>query len=300
MKQYSKKATSLPTAGNQYRDVELVILTDVHLCHINWYGMTSEERMDKMINDVNAFYEKQPYDATLFLGDYSLDYWETGNFGSWRHRGVSNTYNFLTHYADRMTCPDYYILPGNHEQYGNDLWRAITGFDRQYYIKLGGYLIFMLDNFAGDLDPVTDNHGIYSPTAVEAIRGIMELNPGMPVFLCAHFFDLTKETEKFRELVRDERVLALFCGHDHVRTIEDMGEAYGNKKIFHCGTFSYTDARHKYEEHPWGWRTLSLRENGIKVTYYTPESVAVVGGNPIKTEAGFVEEVTVPNPLAAK
>ena len=124
-----------PVKENPYKDMTLVMASDIHLCHLDWYGMKNADRVQKFIDDLNDFYDDEGYDAILYLGDYSLDYWETGNFGSWRHRGVSNTYNFLKQYAARLTCPDYYILPGNHEQYGEELWEELSGSDlgRQFY-----------------------------------------------------------------------------------------------------------------------------------------------------------------------
>ena len=283
---------------DNYKDMQLLLVTDVHLCHLNWYGMTSEDRMAKMVRDLNDYYRKSPYEAILFLGDYSLDFWETGILGSWRHQNLSNTDILLHDYLPDLDCRNRYIIPGNHEQYGYDLWKEITGFERQYYIKLGGYLIFMLDNFHGDLDPDTDNHGVYTPTDLEFIRDVMDENPDMPVLLCAHYFDLAQEAaagDGFRRLVCDDRVVALFCGHDHVRTVQNLGADYANKIIFHCGQFSYTKAT--ITQCPWGWRSMDLSRDGITVTYFAPESTLTDGGKTIHIDEGYLEEIFVPNLL---
>ncbi len=294
----TEPATEAETAApaNVYTDTTLVVMTDVHLCHLSWYGKNSESRLRGMINNLNGYYDEFGYDAMLFLGDFSLDFWETGIYGSWRHQELSNTSVFLEEYASDLYCEEQYIIPGNHEQYGHELWEELTGFERQYYIKKGGYLIFMLDNFDGELDPDTDIHGIYDPTDVAFIREVMDENPDMPVLLCAHFFDLTKESDAFRDLMFDERIVALFCGHDHVTTVEDMGEDYNNKTLFHCGQYSYTNG--KFTDHPWGWRTLTLTKEGITVTYYAPASDPVDGGKKLQIEAGERDRYTIPNPLA--
>ncbi|MBQ3927775.1 MAG: discoidin domain-containing protein [Clostridia bacterium] len=293
-----EKPTETEKTGNIYQRTNILMVTDVHLCHLDWYGMSSPDRMEKMIEDLNEYRENYGYKAILFLGDYSLDFWETGILGSWRHKEISNTANFLNDYADNLDCKDWYIIPGNHEQYGYELWKDITGFDRQYYLKIGGYLIFMLDNFHGDLDPDTDNHGVYTPTDLDFIQEVMDENPDMPVILCAHYFDIAKEEAEgtgFRDLVCDDRVVALFCGHDHVRTVQNLGPNYANKIIFHCGQYSYTKST--ITQCPWGWRPVELSEEGITVEYYAPQSTVVDGGKTIEIDEDFLEEIFVPNLL---
>ena len=43
----------------------ILMLSDVHLCHLNWFGMTSEQRLDKMVRDLNDEYRNDPYDMIL-------------------------------------------------------------------------------------------------------------------------------------------------------------------------------------------------------------------------------------------
>ena len=285
-----------PVKENPYKDMTLVMASDIHLCHLDWYGMKNADRVQKFIDDLNDFYDDEGYDAILYLGDYSLDFWETGIYGSWRHQNLSNTEIFFDEYASQLSCDVQYRIPGNHEQYGEELWEEVSGSDlgRQFYLKMGGYLIFMLDNFDGDLDPDTDNHGVYTPTDVDWVFDVMAENPDMPVILAAHYFDLTKEGFDFRDLVCDDHVVALFCGHDHKATIENLGPDYDNKIIFHCGDYSYS--KDPIPQAPWGWRTVSLSESGIRVTYYAPES-KMVDGKTYNIEAGYIQDVTIPNPL---
>ncbi len=287
----TEKASETESAS---KEVSIVFMTDIHYCHINWYGMSPEDRMTKMVLDLNDYYDSNPFEAILFLGDYSLDFWETGIYGSWRHQGKSYTLLVEDNYLDYLPTP-YFMIPGNHEQYGHELWEEITGFKRQFYVKIGGYLIFMLDNFAGELDPDEDIHGVYSPTDVAYVRSIMAENPDMPVLLAAHYFDLSKETEEFKELVKDDHVVALFCGHDHVTTVEKLSSAYNGKIIFHCGQYSYTNQN--INANPWGWRTVHLSEDGIRVEYYAPESVMVSGTTKYEISAGVKMTTTVKNPL---
>lgn len=252
--------------------MKVLILSDLHLCHIPWYGPSSEERMDKLIRDLNAAYDKEPYDALFFLGDYSLDHWKYENGGSYLREGLSNTARLVDGYLSRLKCPARYLIPGNHEQYGEETWQRLTGCRRQFSVFHAGYLFLMLDNFAGNLDPDTASDGTYTGADIDFIRREMAACPDAPVILCAHFFDMRREPEAFRALVRgEERILCLLCGHDHVNRVEAHA-ALGGKLIIHDGHFSYTGfADPAYC--PWGWVEMELREEGVTCAYVVPESV---------------------------
>lgn len=250
---------------------QVILMSDIHLCHLDWYGISGSERMEKMISDLNAAYEKEAYEAIFFLGDYSLDHWVYGCGGSYLHQGISNTRNLVETFLSRLTCPVRYMLPGNHEQYGHEQWKQITGCERQFAVYHGGYLFLMLDTFSANLEPVTDSDGTYTPADIAFIQQKMMEYPNVPVLLCAHFFDLRKETNDFKELVRnEERILCLFCGHDHLNRIE-APRALGGKLIIHDGHYSYS-GYHDPSRCPWGWLKITLHEEGIACSYTYPES----------------------------
>ena len=93
----------------------VIVCSDVHLCHIDWYGCPAEKRLQYMVEELNLRYRQQPYEKILFLGDYSLDHWAWDRGGSVLNDGVSNTANFIRDFASRLDAP-YAMIPGNHEQ----------------------------------------------------------------------------------------------------------------------------------------------------------------------------------------
>ena len=46
----------------------MIFCSDVHLCHIDWYGRSSADRMDNMINQLNEYYDKIPFCNFLING----------------------------------------------------------------------------------------------------------------------------------------------------------------------------------------------------------------------------------------
>ncbi len=258
----------------------IIFCSDVHLCHIDWYGMACEDRLEKMICDLNEFYAKKPYDIVVFLGDYSLDFWEWDIRGSWLNSGVSNTDNFVKRYAKNLKV-SYAMLPGNHEQYGNQKWKEITGFDRQYCFETGGYLIIMCDNFSGDLDPDYHSDGIYTSTDLKFIKQKMDEHPKLPVILCSHYFDITKEPVEFFDFIKNEkRISLLVCGHDHNMYAEDLGEKADHVCLYHDGHYSFTN--NNPNDIMWGFCLAELSDDGIDICYVEPESTFEYEGKQIE------------------
>jgi predicted phosphodiesterase len=264
----------------------VIMLSDVHLCHLNWFGMTSEQRLDKMIKELNEDYEKSPYDMVLFLGDYSLDFWVCAEGGSYLNPGhISNTANIIKNYFSQLPAP-FYMLPGNHEQYAPETWKAIVGTDRYFTVPYGPYLFIMLDTFSGHLGPDFHSDGTYEPVKVDYVKKIMAENPGKKFFLCAHDFYVGQETQEFKDLLSDPDILCLFAGHTHESRIFSLGAEFHNKCLVRTGNYAYS---HAFEGQfaSWGWRELICEDDQkrVKTEYLLPETKYIVKGEQRSHEA---------------
>lgn len=270
-------------------ETRILLASDLHDCHIDWYGVPTQQRLHRLMEQLRDSCAQNPAAYALLLGDYSLDFWQWDIGGSWLREGVSNTAHFKQHYAALLPCP-YAMIPGNHEQYAEADFRRFTGFKRQSTVAVGGAVFLLLDTYAGDLNPSEHSDGTYTPVDVDAVRAELDRYPGKPCFLCAHAFDLEREGAAFQELVRDERIVALFQGHTHLSACIPLGPAYGNKVIVQTGHYSYSgekDPRRCF----WGWRELRLRPGHAESWYYTPENEAVLDGAPYRHPAGRQDEI---------
>ncbi len=304
----SKPSSSVTSSVNSEPQVEepqekkpthLIMMSDVHLEDYNkWYGLTSPDRMTKMVGDLNNFYQKDPFDHLFILGDTSLDFWENTTYGgSYRREGRSNTKTLVDTYLSKLKAKNHYLIPGNHEQYSNSDWKKITGRDRQYSVVIDGWLFLMLDTFAGELDPDYDHHGIYTGVDIAFVNEEMAKYPNLPVVLCAHYFNIDKESNLFRSLLKsNKRIVCLFEGHDHVDTVEQLPNSLGNKKVFHCGNFSYTSNHDIDKFGSWGWRNVYISEDSIKIDYYTPRNI-LDGGKKVIPEGVKQTAVEIENPM---
>jgi len=170
-----------------------------------------------------------------------------------------------------------FVMPGNHEQYSDEDWLALTGNHRQGAMTLGGRLFLFLDNFAGDLDPKNNHDGVYTQTDVSYIEEMMAKYPSQDVYLIAHYFDTNAESAAFKKLVAEnDRVKALFAGHTHKSAVVEIGSAWGFKPIAQTGNFAYF--KDSAKESFWGFRELVITDENAYSQYIIAESEATVDG----------------------
>lgn len=241
--------------------LRVLILSDLHYHGEDVYGITPDERLEMLIEDINKENEKGKVDCILMLGDYSLDFWIKG--GSYLSKKISNTEQFFKNFLHRLPCPVYFI-PGNHEQYDIDKWQEISGCEReQFSVILGKNVFVMLDNYALDLNPIEHVDGTYSYSDVNFIKSALNQHPDKQFFLCAHEFEYESEKAEFKELVKNEdRIVALFAGHTHTKESICLGRDYGNKFLFRTGQYVW-DKEGTSEHKKWGFRNLQISDDGF-------------------------------------
>lgn len=253
----------------------ILLLSDVHLCHVPWYGHRPEARLEKMLADIRREHEKSPIERILMLGDYSLDYWESEP-GSYAAHGVSNTQRFIEEFAARLPCP-FDMIPGNHEQYPAAVWERLTGFPRQFSVALGEYLFVMLDTYA---NPPETGFARYTGPDMAFLTAEIAAHAGKKIFLCAHSFtpdgepEDAPQPEAFLRLVRENHdIAALFAGHSHLSAPIPIS----GRQIYQTGGYSYTCADPPWES-MWGFRELILRPEGAETAYIVPANTVLFDG----------------------
>jgi 3',5'-cyclic AMP phosphodiesterase CpdA len=270
----------------------VLLMSDIHYCHMTWHGQDAKTIMGHMINALNEEYRKEPYDMILMLGDYSLDHWGWRPYGCYINEGVSYTEWFMKEFASQIPCP-FYMIPGNHEQYGNEDWKRITGFDRRMAVAYQDSLFIMLDNYSADLNPTEHSDGTYTPSDVSYIREQMAQYPhAKHVFLCAHEFLMEKESEEFKALLReDDRIVALLAGHTHLSNIIPLGKECNDKLLLRTGEYSYSGDIKTSRR---GWRELRFdKEGNIRTDYITPACDYVIDGQSVHAAYGKQDGVTL-------
>lgn len=248
----------------------VILMSDIHYCKDGWYGVTQQIKRERLCADLEKEYAKDPYDALLLLGDYSLDHWKHGGF--YLTQGICETKAFVDQCLSRLAPDgvDLFMMPGNHEQYGEEAWEKMTGFKRSGHLICGPVLFILLDNYGADLDPTENFDGTYTGADVARIRELMAEYPDKKIILCAHWFSMERESEEFFRLVREEeRILCLFCGHNHASRVVATGEEEGDKPLIFTGNYSYAGDKNVVRCLS-GYREVIITETGISTKYIVP------------------------------
>ena len=286
-------STAAPETEPQDNELRVIISSDIHCTNLQeWYNVRFRNRMQHWVDTILKEHAENPIDLLIINGDISLDYWINGGsvltYGEDRATAKIFINNYLSQLPEEIPV---YVLPGNHEQYSNEDWLALTGNNRQGYMFVGGKLFICLDNFAGELDPTYNHDGVYTGTDVAYVNELMEAYPDCDVYLIAHHFDTTKESAAFRKLLKEnDRIKGLFSGHTHKTAIIELGAAYGNKTIAQTGNFAYF--KDSAKESFWGFRELVITDTDAYSQYIIGESTATVDGSMTTFERTIRAQVT--------
>ncbi len=266
----------------------VLLLSDLHYCQEEYGGISRDEKALRLMSAIQQEHEKEPVEMILFLGDYSLDHWAWKTLGTWLVEGKSYTKQFVERYAHMIPVP-YYMLAGNHEQFGQEMWREITGFDRSAHFVVGDYLIILWDSFGANLDPTEHSDGTYTPIDVAATRTLMEKYPDKKVILCSHSFQPNLSDEE-AELIADERIVCLFHGHTHLSDVRTLPVEYGSKKLIQTGSWAYTTPAGST---PCGMRELYLETGKVRSSYIVPQQTICNLAKPYTVAARHQDEIEI-------
>lgn len=251
--------------------------SDVHCTNLlEWYGWDYRDRMQHWVDSLLAEHARDPFDLVVINGDISLDFWASG--GSVINHGEGTSKIFINEYLSQL--PEdlpVFVMPGNHEQYTDEQWVALTGNHRQGSMVIGDVLFLFMDNFASELNPNYHHDGIYTKTDVDYVEKMMNKHPDKDVYIITHYIDPDKESIAFKKLVADsDRIKGMFAGHTHQSKVIQLGVGWGNKTIAQTGNFAYF--KDSASESFWGFRELVISKEAAYSQYIIVESIATVDG----------------------
>lgn len=248
------------------RPFRVLLISDIHYTADDRYGVSAQKRMQSMINDIITEHKKQPIDLILILGDLSTDNMGAPNSSATLY-GSNYVKRLFNEYLYKLPCP-VYALPGNHDSWSNEVWKSITGYDRQYSIEFDDMIFIMLDTFN---DTALNGAGAtYKGIDYNFLKGELEKFKDKKIFLCAHYFYGPDETTELKNLISNNQdIIGMFCGHTH--NYSEYHSSYG-KRIYETGNYScslgYDSTKGYYvpvykPEGTWGFREIKSTENGI-------------------------------------
>jgi len=275
----------------------VLLASDLHLCHKDPYGVPADVRMQYFVDDVKAEYEKDPFTALLLLGDYSLDFWQWGIKGSFLTEGLSNTAVFVRDYLSQLQKLPVKIcmIAGNHEQYGPENWKRITGYTRQDVCVCGDFVFVLADTYADGFDPTEHGDGIYTGVADTAfLTRVADRYPDKKIILSAHYLDLHTKIEQTHtvlyDMIRSGRIVCAVAGHTHNCDIWTYPE-YGDFHVLFTGTW-FLNEKKPYDP-MWGFREMRLTNDRIVSRYITPAHTVPKDGAPCLFPYATRDEIVI-------
>lgn len=233
------------------------------------FGKSQREKIEKVYTDIIRENERSALDAVLVLGDLSIDDYD------FRNLPINYCEQFKSDCLDRLPCK-YYVLPGNHDSYPNDIWNKIFGTDREFVTSVGDSVFIMLDTF--NSIPAKAASGSDVTVINESfLRDCLDSNSGKSIFICAHYIETQKTiTPEIRDIIKNnDDIVFLFRGHTHRGAIIDLGDDFGGKKLIDIGGYGYCgmkiDNRYEFNifdrEWAWGYQILEIYDDKI-ITYH--------------------------------
>lgn len=253
------------------------------------FGISQKDKIQAILDDIDAFTEKQSIDAVMVLGDLSLD-----DYG---FRNLPEKYlaKFKTDFLDKLDYP-WYAIAGNHDSYPNEEWKAIIGTDRQYSVKIGDAAFIMLDTFTDEL--ATGASGSpYKGVDVEWLEKELEKYPTETIFLCSHYYKPSAADYKFTKLLRDNpRIVCMFHGHTHQNTIV-APEQMNYKILANIGAYAYDgddssgawDFSQFDDDWAWGYQVLEWNETEARI-YHVKTPRTYIASNGTFNFTGAIED----------
>lgn len=259
----------------------------------NAFGYTQTEKMQAILDDVNAFMNTATVDAVLTLGDLSTD-----DYG---YRNLAENYvkKYKEDIMDQFSC-DAYALPGNHDSYPNDIWKEIFGYDRQFSVKIGDAAFIMLDTY-NDTPMDSPSGSDYTGIDIEWLQQEIEKYPTERIFICSHYIDTSSNDYSLSKILREnDRIACLFMGHSHGNELL-LPEGLNNRFLINVSGYAYKGAqingtwRFDKFDAAWAWGYGVLEWNETEAHYYHVKNARTyVGSNGTVDYKGAVEdEVTI-------
>ena len=253
------------------------------------YGHSQQEKIQAIMDDIDAFNEKNPIDAIFVLGDLSLD-----DYG-FRNLPESYLQKFREDFLDKLSYP-WYALAGNHDSYPNDEWKSIMGTDRQFSIKVGDAVFIMLDTFA----PETATGASGSPYVgvdTEFLKAELEKYPTETIYLCSHYYEANGSNLALTRLIKDnDRIVCMFRGHTHNNKVL-APESLNYKCLFDIGAYAYDgddssgswDFSQFDDDWAWGYTVLEWNETEAHV-YHVKTPRKYIASNGTFDYVGCIED----------
>lgn len=240
-----------------------IVFSDIHYNETSSAVAASDERMQLLVDSINAEHAKRTVDFCIFNGDIAIGY------------AKSSVEAFATKYLDKFKMPVFWF-PGDHDDVNNANWVKIFGNQRQASLENSNFYFIWLDVYSDENDDGTESSGVRTSSTIDTAWVEQEIAKAgtKPVILLTHYVYCDTWYPEISNLLNNyPQIKAVISAHSHnnlVSAIGDNGATY-----IQTGNFSYPNGadwtkKGSDNEHLWGFANFETMDGGLYHWYIQP------------------------------
>lgn len=239
-----------------------IVFSDLHYNHNPSFIADSDERMQLLVDSLNAEHAKRPIDFCIFNGDMAVGFEK------------ESIEAFAAKWADQFEMPVFWF-PGDHDDVTEGTWVSLLDNSRQASLEDDNFYFICLDVYSDACDDGLESSGIRKSTEIDSNWLVHEIAKAgnKPVILLTHYLycdtwfpDIAKTLEKYPQIV------TVISSHSHDNSMDMID---GKVPLISTGNFSYPndgnwDNKGAENENLWGFANFEIIDDCLYHWYIQP------------------------------
>ena len=240
-----------------------IVFSDIHYNEASSAVAASDERMQLLVDSINAEHAKRTVDFCIFNGDMAIGYLK------------SSAQAFADKWLDKFKMPVFWF-PGDHDDVNNANWVKIFGNQRQASLEDSSFYFIWLDVYSDANDDGTESSGVRTSSTIDTAWVEQEIAKAgtKPVILLTHYVYCDTWYPGISNLLNNyPQIKAVISSHSHNNSVGTIGD--NNAVLVNTGNFSYPNGadwtkKGSNNEHLWGFANFETMDGGLYHWYIQP------------------------------
>ena len=281
--------TSTDTAAEDNEAIRFIVVSDIHYNESNSSVAKSDERMQLLVEAINAEHAKRTIDFCIFNGDIAIGY------------AKSSVEAFADKWADQFEMPVFWF-PGDHDDVNNENWSNLFNNQRQASFEYSNFYFIWLDAYSDASDDGIESNGVRTSQTIDTAWVEEEIVKAgaKPVLLLTHYVYCDMWYPNIASLLNTyPQIKAVISSHSHNNSVSTIGD--NNAILVSTGNFSYPNGadwtkKGSNNEHLWGFANFETMNGGLYHWYIQPAyNYTDIGVNMPYTEGTKTLVYTIPH-----
>ena len=248
---------------NMMRRSRFIVFSDIHYNESSSAVAASDERMQLLVDSINAEHAKRTVDFCIFNGDMAIGYLK------------SSAQAFADKWLDKFKMPVFWF-PGDHDDVNDANWAKIFGNHRQASLEDQNFYFIWMDVYSDVNDDGTESNGVRTSKAIDTAWVEQEITKDgtKPVILMTHYIYCDAWYPNVANLLdKYPQIVAVISSHSHNNAVGKIGDY--DLVYIQTGNFSYPNGADwtkigSNNEHLWGFANFEIEDGGLYHWYIQP------------------------------